>query len=59
MWGAWERKKSVSARREMDQLKATMSYQYAPVPQMQAAPPVEMGHNEYRVAELPPGGYNK
>ncbi|KAF7626508.1 hypothetical protein F9C07_1925775 [Aspergillus flavus] len=59
MWGAWERKKSVSARREMDQLKATMAYQYAPVPQMQAAPPVEMGHNEYRVAELPPGAYNK
>ncbi|KAE8410367.1 hypothetical protein BDV36DRAFT_307393 [Aspergillus pseudocaelatus] len=61
IWGAWERKKTVSARREMDQLKAAMyqNYQYAPVPQMQAPPPVEMGHNEHSVAELPPGGYNK
>ncbi|KAE8361236.1 hypothetical protein BDV27DRAFT_167132 [Aspergillus caelatus] len=62
IWGAWERKKTVTARREMDQLKAAMyqNYQYAPVPQMQAPPPVEMGHNEHSVAaELPPGGYNK
>ncbi|KAE8143087.1 hypothetical protein BDV38DRAFT_234666 [Aspergillus pseudotamarii] len=62
IWGAWERKKTVSARREMDQLKAAMyqNYQYAPVPQMQAPPPVELGHNEHTgAAELPPGGHNK
>ncbi|KAL4751808.1 hypothetical protein BDW72DRAFT_202863 [Aspergillus terricola var. indicus] len=61
IWGAWERKKTASARSELDQLKSVMaqSYQYAHVPQMQAPLPVEMGHNENYVAELPSAGYSK
>ncbi|KAL4734490.1 hypothetical protein BDV11DRAFT_198121 [Aspergillus similis] len=61
IWGAWERRKTASARRELDQLKTAMaqSYQYAQVPQMQAPPPVEMSHNENYVAELPTAGHNK
>ncbi|KAL4896095.1 hypothetical protein BDV59DRAFT_128089 [Aspergillus ambiguus] len=63
IWGAWERKKTASARREMDQLRAAISqnYQYAPVPQMQTPPPVEMGSygHEHGVAELPPAGHSK
>ncbi|KAF9882779.1 hypothetical protein FE257_005168 [Aspergillus nanangensis] len=59
LWGFWERKKRASTGREMDQLKAavsTQNYQYAPVPQMQGPPPVEMGYSEHTVAELPPAG---
>jgi hypothetical protein len=61
IWGAWERKKAASSRSELDQLKAAMAqnYQYAHIPQMQAPPPVEMGHDENNVAELPSAGYNK
>ncbi|KAL4990415.1 hypothetical protein BDW68DRAFT_154744 [Aspergillus falconensis] len=61
IWGAWERKKAASARSELDQLKTVMAqnYEYAHVLQMQAPPPVEMGHDESNVAELPSAGYNK
>ncbi|KAL4918440.1 hypothetical protein BDW62DRAFT_181421 [Aspergillus aurantiobrunneus] len=64
IWGAWERKKTASARSEIDQLKAAMShnhqyqYQAAHGPQMQGPPLAEMGHGKYDVAELPPAGSN-